>query len=78
MVRVYGKPDCVQCEYTTKKLAELKVPYKYHDVTKDPEARQVVEGSGYAQLPFVVADVNDQDKMWHGFKIDKIRALSGG
>lgn len=76
MVQVYGKPGCVQCEYTKKKLDENGIPFEYHDVTKDDTAREVVEGSGYTQLPFVVADVNDQDKMWHGFSLDRIRALS--
>lgn len=78
MVRVYGKSECVQCEYTKKKLEENNIPYVYHDVTADEQAMQVVEGSGYTQLPFVVANVNDQDKMWHGFSPDKISALRAG
>jgi glutaredoxin-like protein NrdH len=76
VVQVYGKEECVQCEYTKKKLDENGIPYEYHDITKDEIARQVVEGSGYSQLPFVVADINDQDKMWHGFSPDKIKALA--
>lgn len=75
-VDVYGKPGCVQCKYTKERLEAEGHEVHYHDITKDPVARQVVEGSGYSQLPFVVADVNDQDKMWHGLKVDKIKALA--
>lgn len=75
MVQVYGKDDCVQCKYTKQKLAENDIAYQYHDVTKDAIALQVVKDSGYMQLPFVVADIDDQDKMWHGLRLDKIRAL---
>lgn len=75
-VDVYGKPGCIQCLYTNKLLEKDGHEVHYHDITTDDIARQVVEGSGYDQLPFVVADINDQDKMWHGFKIDKIKALA--
>jgi len=71
-VEVYGKPECVQCEYTCKKLAENGIDYNYHDATVEPEARQVVEASGRMQMPFVVAG----DKSWHGFSPDKIRAIA--
>jgi glutaredoxin-like protein NrdH len=75
-VDVYGKPGCVQCLYTNRLLQDKGHEVRYHDITTDDVARQVVEGSGYTQLPFVVADVNDQDKMWHGFSPDKIKSLS--
>jgi glutaredoxin-like protein NrdH len=71
MVRVYGKPQCVQCEYTKKKLDEKKIPYVYHDITAEPEARKLVEQTGMLQLPLVVAG----EQSWHGLSPDKINAL---
>lgn len=71
MVQVYGKPDCVQCKYTTKKLEEAEVPYEYRDITVDAAARKVVEQSGKLQLPYVVAG----EQSWHGLSPDKIKSL---
>lgn len=75
-VDVYGQPGCKQCEYTNKLLEREGHEVRYHDITQDLTARQVVEGSGRTQLPFVVADYNDQDKMWHGLRPDRIKALA--
>ena len=71
MVHVYGKPDCVQCKYTNKKLEAEGLQYEYHDITADEQARQIVEESGKAQLPYVVAG----DQSWHGLSPDKIKSL---
>lgn len=72
-VDVYGKPGCVQCEHTNKRLKKEGHEVRYHDITKDEEARKVVEQSGKLQLPLVVAG----DKCWHGMSPDKIKSLSG-
>lgn len=71
-VEVYGKPGCVQCKYTNKLLTKDGHNVKYHDITQDPKARQVVEDTGKMQLPLVVAG----DKSWHGMNPDKIKALA--
>lgn len=72
MVQVYGKPQCVQCEYTQKRLEKDHIPYEYHDITAEPEAKKIVEQSGKMQLPLVIAD----GESWHGLKVDRIAALS--
>jgi len=71
-ITVYGKPDCVQCEYTTKELKRKDLPYTYFDVTEDDEARKVVLGSGKTQLPMVVVDDREP---WFGFRPQMIRDL---
>lgn len=71
-VDVYGKPGCVQCKYTNKKLEEDGHEVRYHDIMEDQGARQVVEQSGQLALPLVVAG----DKSWHGFSPDRIKALA--
>lgn len=72
MVQVYGKPQCVQCEYTKKRLDAADIPYEYHDITAEPEAMKVVEQTGKLQLPLVIAG----DQTWHGLSPDRIAALS--
>lgn len=71
MVLVYGKPECVQCIYTVKQLVEKDIPYEYHDIIAEEDARRVVLESGKTQLPFVVAGPDS----WHGFYPDRIKAL---
>ena len=71
-VEVYGKPGCVQCEYTDKLLKKEGHEVHYHDITADDQARQIVEQSGKTQLPLVVAG----DQAWHGMSPDRIRALA--
>lgn len=71
-VDVYGKPGCVQCRFTNKKLEEEGHEVNYHDISVDADARQVVENSGKLQLPLVIAG----DESWHGFSPDRIKALA--
>lgn len=75
-VTVYSKPECVQCDWTKKKLAENGVEYTELDATADGSARKMVEDSGVLQMPMV--DVFENGKLvdrWHGFKPDKIKGL---
>ena len=66
-VDVYGKPGCVQCKYTNKKLEEDGHEVRYHDIMEDQGARQVVEQSGQLALPLVVA--GDKSKAADLFKL---------
>lgn len=74
-ITVYGKPDCVQCEYTTKELKRKHLPYTYFDVTEDEVARKVVLDSGKTQLPMVVVEGREP---WFGFRPQMIRDLQWG
>lgn len=71
-VRVYSKPDCVQCTSTYRALDSKRVPYMVIDMSVDPEALELVKGLGYLQAPVVVTD----DGHWSGFRPDKISALA--
>ena len=71
-VEVYGKPGCVQCKYTNKMLEKEGHEVRYHDITADEQARQIVEQSGKTALPLVVAG----DQTWNGMSPDRIKALA--
>lgn len=71
IVHVYGKPGCIQCKYTSKELDKNHIPHEYHDITLNKADMKIVQKSGRLELPFVVAGEDE----WHGFRIDKIRAL---
>lgn len=71
-VHVYGKPGCMQCEYTSKLLGKDGHDVHYHDILADPQARKAVEESGKMQLPLVVAG----NQSWNGFSPDRIKSLA--
>jgi glutaredoxin-like protein NrdH len=75
MVRVYGKEECIQCSWTKKRLEKHNIPYVYHDIEADEQARKVVEEVGRLQLPLVVARLDTKTQSWNGFSPDKIDAL---
>jgi len=71
MITVYTKPACVQCNATFRALDSRGVEYRTVDLSKDPNALDVVKAMGYMQAPVVVTE-NDH---WSGFRPDKIGAL---
>ena len=73
-VTVYTKPACVQCNATYRALDSKGIEYRSVDLSKDPNALDVVKAMGYMQAPVVVTD-NDH---WSGFRPDKIAAISSG
>jgi glutaredoxin-like protein NrdH len=70
---VYGKPGCVQCQYTTKLLDTEGVPYNYVDITVNEIAHQEVKNLGFLGVPVVVTDSGS----WAGFNPDRIRKING-
>ena len=71
MVSVLGKPACVQCSATTRKLDSLGIEYEYIDMTTDPSALARAKNLGYLQAPVVIAD----GEHWSGFDPDKLDQL---
>lgn len=53
MIKVYSKPNCMQCNFTKKYLDDQGADYEAVDVTKDDEAMDHVKALGYASLPVV-------------------------
>ena len=56
MITVYTKPACVQCNATFRALDSRGVEYRTVDLSKDPNALDVVKAMGYMQAPVVVTD----------------------
>jgi len=70
-VQVYCRPDCVQCEYTKKKLDEYHIPHVDLDVVAHPIFAEQLAEQGVHQLPYVKAG----EQSWTGFQYDKLRGL---
>lgn len=74
MIKVYSKPDCIQCKMTKKYLLEHDVPFEEIDVLEDEAALELIKQHGYYSLPVVTT--NDSfDFSWCGFRIDKLEEL---
>ena len=55
-IKVYSKPNCMQCDFTKKHLDRMGLEYKTVDVTTDQQALDEVQQMGFHGLPVVVAD----------------------
>ena len=55
-IKVYSKPNCMQCDFTKKHLDRMGLEYQSVDVTTDHQALDKVQQMGFHGLPVVVAD----------------------
>jgi len=73
-VTVYGRPGCVACHYTRRKMDELGVDYEYVDIDGD-HAADLLEQGDWTALPIVLVDHPSYTDGWCGFRLEKIRGL---
>ena len=73
-VRVYSKPNCVQCVMTKNLLGALGVPFVEEDAT-DPGNLAAIKELGYLAAPVVMAGESNDD-MWAGFQPDRIKEIA--
>lgn len=76
-ITVYGKPDCILCRATTKRLKGLGLAYNYVDITEDSEAGELILKMGYTTAPVVVVKHGIYEDSWCGFRDTKIKGLVG-
>ena len=56
MIKIYSKPNCMQCNFAKKYLIDKGVPFEEIDVFEDVEALTMLRDKGFSQMP--VVDVN--------------------
>lgn len=71
MIKIYSKPNCVQCVATYKELERKGIQYEVIDLTTDNEAFDYVQSLGYSSVPVVMYG----DIHWSGFRPDKIATI---
>ena len=71
-VVLYGKPQCVQCDATERKLRKHKIHFTKVDVSQDAIALDFIKSFGYLQAPVVYVSAIDGDEHWTGFDVKKI------
>lgn len=73
MVKLYSKPNCVQCVGTKNMLDAKGIEYTIVDLSKDADAMSYVMGLGYRQAPVVVVD---EETHWAGLRPDMIAKIA--
>ena len=53
MIKVYSKPNCMQCSFAKKYLDDKGVKYEEIDVFEDAEALAKLRDKGLSQMPVV-------------------------
>ena len=71
MIRVYTKPDCVQCDQTKKFLDRNNLEYVSVDISSDIKAYEKAVAMGFTSAPIVVTE----NGAWSGFKLEKLQEL---
>ena len=71
-VIVWGKPSCVQCVATKRKLDQYGIPYIERDLTDHPEQAAKFRDAGYATAPIVTTPLGT----WAGFQYAKLHQLT--
>lgn len=71
-IKVYSKPNCMQCDFTKKHLDRMGLEYQAIDVTADQQALDEVHRMGFHGLPVVVADGMAPWAGYRPYDLDKL------
>jgi glutaredoxin-like protein nrdH len=72
MIKVYSKPNCMQCEFTKKFLKENGLQFEVRDVFESEKFKEEIVELGFTSLPVVVADGHEP---FAGFRPDVLETL---
>ena len=72
MIKVYSKPNCMQCEFTKKFLKENGLQFEVRDVFESAKFKEEIVELGFTSLPVVVADGYEP---FAGFRPDVLETL---
>jgi glutaredoxin-like protein NrdH len=71
-VVLYGKPRCVQCDSTERKLRKEGIYFTKVDVSQDETALNFIKSLGYASAPVLYVSTIEGDVHWTQFDVNKI------
>lgn len=70
-VTVWTTTNCVQCMQTKKQFDKLGIRYDEMALEQHPEKLDEFKERGFMAAPIVEAD----NRIWSGFRLDKIQSL---
>lgn len=71
-IKIYTKPDCVQCQATKRRLDAAGVPYTLTDISNDPQMIEQMRAAGFTSMPIVEYG----QERFAGYQVDRIKALT--
>ncbi|MGX7104905.1 glutaredoxin-like protein NrdH [Globicatella sanguinis] len=71
-IKVYSKPNCMQCNFTKNFIIDNDIEAEFIDVTKDEQALAEMKALGYNTMPVVFVNENTH---WFGFRPDELKKL---
>lgn len=74
MLKVYSKPNCIQCEMTKMWLDQNKIQFESVDVSEHPEKLEEIKLNGFQQLLVVALDEYFENA-WYGYNLDRLEEL---
>lgn len=76
MIKVYSKPNCVQCEMTKEFLKQHNVEFEEMNVEENEKSLEQIKESGLKRLPVVIGMKNNSVEFaFSGFQIDLLNEL---
>ena len=73
MIKVYSKPNCMQCNFTKKYLEDKGIEFKEINIMDNPESVEELKLYGFNSMP-VVAN-GSLDDAWSGFRPERLEEL---
>lgn len=70
MIKIYGRPECSNCQKTKRILEARNCEYEWINVDEDPELLQWIRENGFTPLPMIEAN----GKRWNGLDINRLNA----
>lgn len=75
-IRVYSKPNCVQCDTTKRFMDKHQIRFDDVDLTQDPISMDMVKELGYTQVPVVYIESKRIGvRHWSGFRHGELESL---
>ena len=75
-IRVYSKPNCVQCDTTKRFMQKNHIRFESVDLTEDPISLNMVTELGYTQVPVVYIESKRIGvQHWSGFRHSRLLDL---
>lgn len=71
-VTLYGSPSCGGCIGMKSSFKRNGVEFEYKDITKDPEALELILSWGYNSVPVVDANLDGESLRWTGMLPDNL------
>jgi glutaredoxin-like protein NrdH len=71
-ITVWTTSDCVQCTMTKKQMDKHGIRYDEMALEQHPEKLEEFKEMGHLRAPIVITD----NKIWTGFRLDKIKSLA--